>query len=346
MLKPKFLTRPLTSILLVFLITPFCALVAAPDFNDSGTLNKILRGALAVEELQEREKNGVILIYAGDSQQPYTGWIKTMYADSQLHSLFHCEDGLLDGTWSQWHDLMPGDLKKRSQTWKLDKAALGQYRSGNKEGLWTEWQSYFNFERRKRKTSEGRYQGGKKQGAWLIFPYAGGEPEEVLYKGGVVNDCRQRKGKKHGIFYEGNEVGDDFRITEEYVYKEGKRLSERYLIFDYGDHGMTYKKSLEARPGDFKRIPAAFHGQWLEPTARHGFISISATSVRGYESDLQPLKIKIMDDGRVIHLIGLGSGEGYSYEDESHLRISPDGKKLNNGHNTYIRANIGGGRGG
>ena len=354
MCKLKYSTRPLTSMLLVFLAMPFCALAAVPDFNDAATVRGLLSGAIDVDDIQEREKDGVILIYFGDSQKPYTGWIKKMYADGQLKFLFHSKNGLLHGPWSEWRE-KPHN-RNQSQTWKLDKAVLGQYVAGKKEGLWRfgghggsegyyrggekegQWEEgedrgFYKSGKREGRWEEGRskglYESGKKQGLWTL-PLGPGtythKTEEIFYKDGVKNGIENYSG-------------------EEYVYRNGKVVLERsYLAGAYHD-GLT-GRFLEARPGDFKRIPAVFRGNWLTEPHKHNYLNITSGGVGSHESFFSPLKIEILDQGRAIHMIGLTGAEGDTFKGEIRLRISPDGKKLTDGIITYIRGNTGGGRGG
>ena len=81
-----------------------------------------------------------------------------------------------------------------------------------------------------------------------------------------------------------------------------------------------------------KTIPAVFHGTWVtRPAIFDSHYRISATQVRGHESELEPSEVEVLEGGRAVRITGMAFGEGESWEESHVFRISPDGKELTHG---------------
>ena len=115
--------RPLLLLVATLLVTGNWVFAdEEPNLDDLKTPNKILGGALTLEDVQHRETRGGELVYAPNSQIPYTGWVKSMWDNGQVRQLAHYKDGKLGGVVTVWH--------KNGQ-----KKVEGHFKDGKGEGL-------------------------------------------------------------------------------------------------------------------------------------------------------------------------------------------------------------------
>ena len=118
----------------------------APNLDDPNVREKILKEALLRDSLEKRGPEAPKLLYAPDSQDPYTGWFKNLYDNGKAKALGHCRDGKADGPFVAWH--------KNGQ-----KEEEVNYKDGQKEGLSIEWRE--NGE----KKQETTFKDGKREAA-------------------------------------------------------------------------------------------------------------------------------------------------------------------------------------
>ncbi len=73
------------------------------DRNDAASLDEILAAAIDKEKLQRRNQEGEKLYLAKNTQTPFTGWVKEMYANGQLYELTQYKEGKPDGSGTKWY---------------------------------------------------------------------------------------------------------------------------------------------------------------------------------------------------------------------------------------------------
>jgi antitoxin component YwqK of YwqJK toxin-antitoxin module len=95
------------------------------NLSDPGTLEKILSEALDMGVMELRGKKGEELIYALNSQTPYTGWVKMTYENGQVKWLEQAKNGKRQLR-ADWHE-------KGMRAWE------GNYKGDNIHGLEREW---------------------------------------------------------------------------------------------------------------------------------------------------------------------------------------------------------------
>ena len=164
------------------------------DIDDPQVVKTLVEKAINEEILQKRGKKTQELYYEVNMEQPYTGWIKTLYDDGLICSLFEVRDGKNYG--QRFHFFDSGR-----------KALETGYKDGERHGKHVEWDP------------SG---GGKK---WLEGAYLNGEKHGVFrrWSGGVqLFEKQYEYGKLHGIstefFPSENGAG---KMSEE-EYKNGK----------------------------------------------------------------------------------------------------------------------------
>ena len=87
-----------------------------------------------------------------------------------------------------------------------------------------------------------------------------------------------------------------------------------------------------------KTIPAVFHGTWVtRPASMDSWVKISASSVEGHEEYTKPLRVEVLEQGEAVHITGISSGEGESWETSHFFSISSDGRTLTDNGSTYYR---------
>jgi hypothetical protein len=133
------------------------------DLDDPKPLDKILGGALPEESVQKRGPRGEQLVYALNSQVPYTGWVKNMWNSGQVRQLKHYKDGKREGLYTSWDE--NGEKKQK-----------GTFKDGKQDGLWTSWDENGQKER------EGTRKDGKLEGLDTTWHDNGEKKWEGTYK--------------------------------------------------------------------------------------------------------------------------------------------------------------------
>jgi antitoxin component YwqK of YwqJK toxin-antitoxin module len=169
------------------LLAPLCA--EPPDLDDKAVRDRILAEAIPMSQLEKRGEPGEELLYLPDEQSGYSGWVKILYDNGQIHGLGQAKDGKMDGLVTRWHD--NGEKKEE-----------GTFKDGKEEGPFTYW--YENGQ----KESEATFKDGKLEGLVTVWYENGQKKQEVTYK----------DDKKNGLFTEWTE--DGVKIGE-VTYKDG-----------------------------------------------------------------------------------------------------------------------------
>ena len=115
------------------------------NLEDPEKLDRILEGAIDDDQLQERGKEGEELLYAPNSQTPFTGWTKVMYRNGQVRSLIPIKEGKLQGLRTSWYE-------NGQKYWEIN------FKEGKPHGLATTWHE------NGQKESEGNFKDGEKHG--------------------------------------------------------------------------------------------------------------------------------------------------------------------------------------
>ena len=140
-----------------------------PNLDDPKVREKILKGAVLGESLEERGSNLEKLFYQAGKPTPYTGWVKRTYRNNRkklVTELHHVKDGKKGGLWTAW----------RANGQKI---AEVHFKVGKKDGLFTMW--WVNGEKRR----EEHYKAGRKNGLWITWDEDGKVVKQTLYKDGV-----------------------------------------------------------------------------------------------------------------------------------------------------------------
>lgn len=145
------------------------------DWNDEEEIRQITSESINFNLLKKRTKKETSFYSQSNSSKPYTGWVKTTFSDGKRKSLFHMENGMIEGQMTIWNDL--GNLKEQIF-----------YLSGRKNGKFT-WFDDYN-----QKLEEGFYKNDLLHGSSIIWTTKGVVREKGNYK----------NGKRHGewIFYD------------------------------------------------------------------------------------------------------------------------------------------------
>ena len=94
------------------------------NLDDNEILDKIIAGAIDLDKLQRKEKEGEILYYAPNKQTPYTGWVKRMHGNGQIAWLVQYKDGKKwKGLCMAWYENgqknFEGRWKKSKKPWTV-----------------------------------------------------------------------------------------------------------------------------------------------------------------------------------------------------------------------------------
>ena len=89
------------------------------NLDDSETLDKIIAEAIDEDVIQQRDIDGVKLIYAANKQSPYTGWAITDYDNGQIRDLMQIKDGLVNGQGIKWYKNGQKKIKTNHKDGKL-----------------------------------------------------------------------------------------------------------------------------------------------------------------------------------------------------------------------------------
>jgi antitoxin component YwqK of YwqJK toxin-antitoxin module len=181
--------KTIVTIVTVFTVVASVVVADEPDFEDPKALKKILGEAILQDTLEERERDGAKLLYAPDSQIPYTGWVKSNRPDGSLGMLGFLKKGKPEGSNTSW-DQEGRKMKVIFKNGKLEgpttatypngqNAAEGTFRNNELEGKYLMW--YPNG----KPFAELTYKDGKLDGPFTRWDERGGKIEEGLYKNGV-----------------------------------------------------------------------------------------------------------------------------------------------------------------
>ena len=131
-----------------------------------GVSQKILNKKVMIEEnLPDSDE---IIVYPPNSDEPYSGVVYWFGGVAQLNHQTY-KNGIKNGPYKEWYSF---DKKK---ILKL----VGNYKNGEKDGLWT---YYFEDE----KWKEGNYKDGKEDGLWTEWHENGQKISEQTYKNGKL----------------------------------------------------------------------------------------------------------------------------------------------------------------
>ena len=111
------------------------------------------------------ERDG--LIYEGDSETPFTGFVVYKYENGQKLEEVTYKDGKYEGLRTQWHE----NGKKASEV---------TFKDGKFEGLCTEWHE------NGQKYAESTYKAGKSEGLVTFWHKNGQKEAEETYKAGKL----------------------------------------------------------------------------------------------------------------------------------------------------------------
>jgi|MEHZ01.4.fsa_nt_MEHZ011298861.1_2 antitoxin component YwqK of YwqJK toxin-antitoxin module len=169
----------------------------AIDLDDPTTLDRIIAEAIDVEKAGMTD--APILPWnhrrrlAPGTQKPYTGWMKSMYANGRVKGLSRLKDGIRNGQSVEFYE-------------NGRKESAGSMKDHRYYGLQTQW--YENGQ----KWSEQNYKDGAKISEKRWYKH-GQKEREINYKGGPHNP--------HGLWVEYKEDGtENFRAT----YKDGEQV--------------------------------------------------------------------------------------------------------------------------
>ena len=107
------------------------------------------------------------LMYAPDSDKPYSGEVVSYYSNGQKEYEGTFKDGKLDGLHTNWYE---NGQKENELT----------YKDGKKEGLWTNW------DENGQKSGEVTYKDGKRDGLSTTWYENGRKRFETTYKDGEL----------------------------------------------------------------------------------------------------------------------------------------------------------------
>ena len=116
---PHRLTCTLASVLIAGLLL---LVGCGDDLDNRETLDQLLGDALTHNEAQIRGPKAAQLLYARNSQVPYTGWVKSMWPNGQVRQITHFKDGKKDGPEASWLDTG-------------QKQVEGHFKAGEPDGL-------------------------------------------------------------------------------------------------------------------------------------------------------------------------------------------------------------------
>ena len=138
------------------------------DGDDPKSLEKIVERALDGDKIQKRLNNGILLLFAPNSETPYTGWVKWLHSNGKVGELMFVKDGLLGGRTIEWYD----NGQKESE---------GNYPNGIRQGQFTLW-----YESGQKK-AEVTYDNGKKNGVETQWWDHGVKQMVLNWENGVIN---------------------------------------------------------------------------------------------------------------------------------------------------------------
>lgn len=78
--------------------------IAKVNLDETETLEQILTLAVDMAKVQIRNREGQNLAFLPNKQKPFTGWIKNMYANGQVKTLFKMKEGRPSGTETHWYE--------------------------------------------------------------------------------------------------------------------------------------------------------------------------------------------------------------------------------------------------
>jgi len=132
-----------------------------------GVSQKILNKKVMIEEnLPDSDE---IIVYPPNSDEPYSGVVYWFGGVAQLNHQTY-KNGIKNGPYKEWYSF------KKEKILKL----VGNYKNGEKEGLWT---YYFEDE----KWKEGNYKDGKEDGLWTYYTKGWKWKEETYIDKNISN---------------------------------------------------------------------------------------------------------------------------------------------------------------